>query len=291
MRKIYLSLAALAIAGMANAQLVKHFTADDAAYVTGWWVADSGTSAWDLGSCANDENKKYAVYSVNLDAVEEKFGAGGWGTDFKIDTAMNKDFETLFSANQSKLYLNLYMSALDGVNAGDSVQLVFEALAGEKFGWPGAKTAAITSDWSWVSVDVSTLDFSGKALADIEGVTIFKISVQAAKDYEKQEGYFKVAIQDITFSKTNAAAKPALNPCEASGSSKLDVAKGSLNFYPNPATDKINFNEPSTGYIANMLGAVVATFNGATEVSVSHLPKGVYVVNSNNASKKLMIQE
>jgi len=63
-----------------------------------------------------------------------------------------------------------------------------------------------------------------------------------------------------------------------------------LTIYPNPTADKVIFtathNNTVTYSVINVLGVQVANgnFSTKTELSLSHLPKGVYIVNFTNTT-------
>lgn len=63
-----------------------------------------------------------------------------------------------------------------------------------------------------------------------------------------------------------------------------------VNIYPNPSTGKINLTVPHnnicTYSVSNVFGLTVANgeFNTKIELDLSHLPKGVYLLNINNTN-------
>ena len=65
-----------------------------------------------------------------------------------------------------------------------------------------------------------------------------------------------------------------------------------LAIYPNPANgNQINFNKTATGFIFNMVGKQVATFDQTNKVDISELNSGMYIVKTiTGESHKLIIR-
>ncbi len=70
----------------------------------------------------------------------------------------------------------------------------------------------------------------------------------------------------------------------------VDVDAPEFSIYPNPATSVIMVTGEGTAVISNILGQQVmsATVNGATEINVSELESGIYLINMNGVTKKFI---
>lgn len=289
MKKFYFFLLMFTITSLiSNAQLVKHYTAEDEA-VNSWWVNNSAISYWELTSCDGVDGV-YPLFIADLSLLgdDETFGAWNWATDLKIDTSMSANALEIIADAQSKLFINFWLSAFDGVNANDSLGFSFELLAPDKLGWPGITIEPVGSEWKWVSIDLSGLDFSGSVAGDLGEIAMVKFALQPTIAYTKQEGFFKMGIQDITVSK-GAAAQPATAPCsEQTGIKNLKASE--LKFYPNPAQNEISFNEAKTGEIVNIAGKQVIEFNNTQRVNIQSLKAGIYFVKSGTDFSKLIVE-
>lgn len=62
----------------------------------------------------------------------------------------------------------------------------------------------------------------------------------------------------------------------------MTAANANVTVYPNPANDVIFVSETANITVVNMIGQVVATANNATQVNVSELPAGNYIVKVQN---------
>lgn len=54
--------------------------------------------------------------------------------------------------------------------------------------------------------------------------------------------------------------------------------KNRIEFYPNPTSELVHFNQLASGKIINLKGQVEFEFSDTNAVSISHLPKGIYLV-------------
>jgi len=290
MKKSYFLLFVLTLATfIANAQLVKHFTSADTT-VNSWWVNNSQIGYWELTKCT-ESDEYFALFISDLSklADEDTLGAWSWATDLKIDTSMSANALDIIADAQSKLFLNFWATAFDGVNAADSIGFSFELLAPDKKGWPGLTYGPVGSDWTWVSLDLSKLDFSGSVASDLEAISMVKFAIQPTVGYPKQEGKFKFALQDITVSK-GAAVAPANKPCGSKTSISALKNVSELNFYPNPACSSIRFNQAKTGEIMNLSGSTIMRFANVEELDIKSLKSGVYFVKSGKEVAKLVVK-
>lgn len=65
-----------------------------------------------------------------------------------------------------------------------------------------------------------------------------------------------------------------------------DKPSGSISFYPNPATEKIFFTERLENIVLkDMAGNIALLSESASELNLSMLPKGVYILSSSNLTK------
>ena len=69
-----------------------------------------------------------------------------------------------------------------------------------------------------------------------------------------------------------------------------EVENTTFTIYPNPATTSIKVTGEGNAVISNILGQTVksASVNGVAEISVSELESGVYFINMNGATKKVI---
>lgn len=113
--------------------------------------------------------------------------------------------------------------------------------------------------------------------------------------YIKEKYLYYVA---DTFIKTDSVKsslyRVLLNrPLVVFSKSPTNVLKTSLNVFPNPASDKVHFSYPiSGGSVYNLQGKRVLQFaEGKTELDVSHLKAGMYLVRTRDGhSARMVIQ-
>lgn len=293
MKKTLLVMAAgMLLAANAFAQpLVKHFTAEDD--LTAWWVNTNITPGWDTETLENDST--VAVFAADLEGyVGDTLKGYYWVTDLKFENITAEEWTAL----KDNLHLSFWINTMDGVNAGDSINISSEIVTvdGGK-GWPGVKVPTDSGKWLWVSVSLADLDYSGSKPADIAEASMFKFSPQPALDYLAQAGVaFKYAFQDITLS-SGPVATPAKDPAGNAtivdpvdpGTSVGSVAANSVKFFPNPAKGNIHFNENVSGQIIDLAGKVLTSFENANSVDISSIAKGVYFVKTNNNQVEKLI--
>jgi len=289
MKKNYFFLIiSLLVSTLTQAQLVKHFTSADTA-VNSYWVNNSQIGYWELTKCTeSDEYFALLTSDLSLLGDGETLGAWSWATDLKVDTSMSANALDIIADAQSKLFLNFWATAFDGINAADSIGFSFELLAPDKKGWPGLTYAPVGSDWTWVSLDLSKLDFSGSVAADLEAIAMLKFAIQPTVAYEKQDGKFKFAIQDITVSK-GAATAPATKPC-VSALAISEMKDQTKCFFPNPAKTFIQFEEAQSGSIMDMSGRTIVKFENEKRLNIQSLKTGIYFVKLGNNVDKLIVK-
>lgn len=280
--------AGMLLAANAFAQpLVKHFTAEDD--ITAWWVNTNITPGWDTETLANDST--VAVFTADLEGYEGDTLKGFyWVTDLKFENITAEEWTAL----KDNLHLSFWINPLDGVNAGDSINISSEIVTAEGGkGWPGIKIPTDSGKWLWVSQSLADLSYSGSKPSEIAEANLFKFSPQPALDYVAKAGTsFKYAFQDITLSNGPIAVPakdPAGNSTSGPGTSVGSVAAKSVKFFPNPAQGSIYFNENVSGQIIDLAGKVLTTFNNANSVDINGIAKGVYFVKTNNNQVEKLI--
>jgi|GEM_PF-2103800 len=282
MKKSLLSfVAAIAMAMGASAQVTVHFTEADTATVPGWWVNHSANSYWDLGQCDSVAGY-YAEFTYEL---TDTLKAWDWITDLKVDVT-----DTWIDL-QSNLWVNFWIK-VDGINAGDTLACVFELnnANGDKFGWPNVQFKINElNKWQWVSLDLSSLDFSGNSAASLDGITLVKFSPQVIKNYAPvNDKSFIYDFQDITVS--NGQANATAEPCKTNVGIVAAKSTRSNLFYPNPAQGFINLKKVASGQIIDLSGKVVLRFANTSRVDLSNLRSGLYFIKVDNQVEKLMVK-
>jgi hypothetical protein len=70
-----------------------------------------------------------------------------------------------------------------------------------------------------------------------------------------------------------------------------EISLSSFNFYPNPATHVVNFNREINLKIFNTLGQQLKSYENTTQVDVSDLAKGIYILaNDKGFTQKLVVE-
>lgn len=296
MRNLLLfSVMAFFIALNSQAQVSYKITEADIESIPTWWVANSSASAWDYDFCEVEAVKDYyAVFTYNL---TDSLKAWNWVTDLKVNLT-GDDWDEI----KTDLHIGLWINVLEGVNANDTMVIVFEVngtnVDGGKLGWPNASfKAGPQNTWTWVSIDISDLQFSGNTPDMISGtdlgINLFKFSPQAKKDYAPQaDKVFSYAIAEVVLS--SGAYTPTTGPCGTTiggGTSVPNVvaSKASL-AYPNPAKGLVNLKQVSSGKILDVTGKVVIRFNNTNSIDITSLPAGMYFIQTNNHIEKLMVK-
>ena len=77
------------------------------------------------------------------------------------------------------------------------------------------------------------------------------------------------------------------------GIADLDNEKGNISIYPNPTSDKISIKgiEQPSIVIVNLMGQKLVTSHGSNELSLAHLPAGLYLVQVFNKDMELVKSE
>lgn len=63
-----------------------------------------------------------------------------------------------------------------------------------------------------------------------------------------------------------------------------DLSVSGFKIFPNPATDFIRFETPSSGYVYGMDGSIKTEFNQQSELNVSNMASGIYLVRLTNGN-------
>ncbi|MGC8803626.1 MAG: T9SS type A sorting domain-containing protein, partial [Bacteroidales bacterium] len=167
-----------------------------------------------------------------------------------------------------------------------------------KMGWPNAAfKIGPANTWTWVSVDLSQLQFSGVTPDQISGVdlgvNLFKFSPQAKQDYAPQEDKaFTYAIAEVVLS--DGPYTPTSGPCgttvDGGGTAVSNVFAANTNAYPNPASGVVYLKRAASGKVVDITGKVVVRFTNTTRIDVSQLPAGMYFIQTNNRVEKIMVK-
>lgn len=289
-KNLLVMLAGLLISVGISAQKVKHFNAEDD--LSGTWF-NTGISATAEGTeCGTGA---YALYTIS-ETADGALLKRNWWYDFGfVFTAEEWD------AVNDSLFVSFWANPLDGINAGDSIELLFAVNSTfnevtRERGWPTEWVTLAANTWTWVSVNMSEKGFEDNAtIAEMTGETTFKMAPQPIADkYDLTTKAYKMAYQDVTLS-LGPLAKPSKNPCgeDVSGGGSTGILTSvtkSLNFFPNPAKGSIQFNEASSGEIFNLAGKRVASFNNTNNVNIENLNSGVYFIKSGSITEKLIVK-
>jgi hypothetical protein len=69
------------------------------------------------------------------------------------------------------------------------------------------------------------------------------------------------------------------------------LIKNTLKVYPNPASETVTLSAASTGKVVDMTGKTAVSFSNQTNINISTLPKGVYMlILQNGATRKVVKQ-